>query len=422
MLKRNISGNELFDVSNITNKKLNTVNYENVASRIGYPFNINYVDGLNHSYRQKSLDVTIRDYSIFGMYESKKISNIITPSVSRKKNVLYNPAFYELFPHVPKDIIIDLHKSEIDDILVTPKNVSLYVPDTTSIQYDVDGMTEEQRIIKKMTQDNIDESGDINYYSNFLQDHLNKKYNIPVVPVVPVVPLSLPIRPTTPPRKGPIKTTRTISPITSTTPLPFRPITPQQKGPLKTTTGNIIPSPHKIISKYTTLPPPPPPIISSSIASSSTPITTNVFSTDVDEGEIVSEKSMGHKYNPIEDLYDQMVKKVKSGTVDISAITSNKNNIIFNLASDMQRIYPDTYEKLSTILNDTSKDNNISNEVRSNINDLLSTFNKRPIPSSISNVRTVFKSFVKNFMKLESKSTQILNDPDLFSITPTKSN
>ena len=88
----------------------------------------------------------------------------------------------------------------------------------------------------------------------------------------------------------------------------------------------------------------------------------------------------------------------------------------------MQKIYPETYEKLSTILNDTSNDNNISNEARTNINYLLSTFNKRPIPISISNVRTVFKTFVKTFMKVESKSIQKLNDPDLFSITPTKSN
>ena len=97
MLKRNISGNELFDVSNITNKKLNTVNYENVASRIGYPFNINYVDGLNHSYRQKSLDVTIRDYSIFGMYESKKISNIIPPATN-KGNINLSKTLPIIFP------------------------------------------------------------------------------------------------------------------------------------------------------------------------------------------------------------------------------------------------------------------------------------------------------------------------------------
>ena len=426
MLKRNISGQEMFDVSNITNKKLNTVNYEKVNSKIGYPFNITYADGLNHSYRQKHIDVT-KDYSIFGMYESKKISNIIIPKVSIKKNVSYNPMFFELFPNVPKDIIIDLHKTEIDDILITPKKVSLNVPDTTSIQYDVDGMTEEQRIIKKMTQDNIDESGDINYYTNFLQDHLNRKYNVPVVPVVPpivpVVPV-VPIRHTTPPRKGPIKITRTISPISPSTPpplpLPLKPTTPPQKGPIKT--SSIRPSPHKLISTISTLPLPPP-ILSSSIASSSAPIvTTNVFSTSVQKDD-VSEKSIGgNDYDPMEDLLLSYSKKIKQKTLDTASIAINKNNIIISLASDMQKIYPETYEKLSTILNDTSNDNNISNEARTNINYLLSTFNKRPIPISISNVRTVFKTFVKTFMKVESKSIQKLNDPDLFSITPTKSN
>ena len=68
-------------------------------------------------------------------------------------------------------------------------------------------------VIKKMTQDNIDETKDLNYYENFLQDHLKKKYDrlYPKITTPSSTPASTPS--STPP-STPIST-----PISTPTPI-----------------------------------------------------------------------------------------------------------------------------------------------------------------------------------------------------------
>ena len=297
MLKRNITGQEFFDIDGITNKKLNIVNYENISRKIGYPFNIDYVDGLKFTNRY-NMYIKKNDYSLYGMYESKKIANIIPPSIVSKNIYSRHPMFFELFPKTTKDIVLDLSKSEIDDILVTPKNVSLSVPDTTSIQYDVDGMTEEQRIIKKMTQDNIDESGDIGYYENFLKDHLNKKYAVPLA-----IPTRRSILSTTRPRptiSSRVSTTGIQSARTRSLNLPphtiASPIASSIASPIASSSSPIASS---IASPTASSSSPVASSIASStspIASSTSPITTNVFSSPYDE------KVYNIKYNVTTDV------------------------------------------------------------------------------------------------------------------------
>ena len=48
-----------------------------------------------------------------------------------------------------KEIKTSLKNNELDDIIETPKNISLNEKDTTKVQYGVENMTEDEMIIKK---------------------------------------------------------------------------------------------------------------------------------------------------------------------------------------------------------------------------------------------------------------------------------
>ena len=176
MLKHNITGTEIFDIDKkFINIIESTKKYNSISKEIGYPLNFKpykpLVHNVGYDYSRKD------DFYLPGVPLSRFISNIKTNRVYRNKTEEINPCFYDIFPKKfsytqPKD------ETYIDDIINPPKlNKPVTIENTKAIELGVIGYTEGDMVIKKMTQDNIDESKDINYYENFLQDHLKKKYD-----------------------------------------------------------------------------------------------------------------------------------------------------------------------------------------------------------------------------------------------------
>ena len=164
MLKHNITGTEIFDIDKIFIKSIeSTGKYNSISKYIGYPLNfLPYKPTINnrgYDYSRKD------DLFLPGIPTSSLISNIKINHVSRIKREEINPFFYDIFPkkntfNEPKDA------TYIDDIINPPKINKIKVENTKAIELGVIGYTEGDMVIKKMTQDNIDESKDLDYYEN----------------------------------------------------------------------------------------------------------------------------------------------------------------------------------------------------------------------------------------------------------------
>ena len=395
MLKRNITGEEIFNINNIINNNVSMKKYKGISDKLGYPFNYEIKNNIKQTHQYKNIEKsdypTANDYSLHALNDSRKISNDIV----YKKKYNNHPLFYDLFPSVTKEIKIDLQSGEIDDIIQTPKKISLSVYDHVAVENGVENMTEEERIIKKMTEDNIIENKDDTYYENFLQDYLNKKYAVVPTPVIPTPIVPTPIVPT------PIVPPALPIPIVPTT-LPLPPTIPtlaitapslakkvSQEPSLKSITPEMLKG--KILQPIKS---------SSSMAASSA---SNIVTTDV--FDITEPKQSGK-----------------------SIVSQNPNLIV----EDMKHIHPLVYEKITDILRKSAIGGKIDDDMREEVNNLLQSYQKGKLSSGTWHINTVLRQFANRFMKATNTPTKSkknksntpvkLTEDDLFSITPTKSN
>ena len=99
---------------------------------------------------------------------------------------------------------------------------------------------------------------------------------------------------------------------------------------------------------------------------------------------------------------------------------------------DMKRIHPVVYDKISHLLRNSLIGGKIDTNTRDEVNNLLQSYQKGKLSSGTWKVNTVLKQFAHRFMKTthspykspkKNTNTPIkLNESDLFSITPNKSN
>lgn len=100
MLKRNIIGEEIFNINDIVNKNLSIDKYNSISSKIGIPFDLENMDSIRKTQYRKTVYKTnltkMNDTNLYDFTESRKISNINTNISHKSPNKIYtkHPLLY----------------------------------------------------------------------------------------------------------------------------------------------------------------------------------------------------------------------------------------------------------------------------------------------------------------------------------------
>ena len=185
MLKHHIKGTDIFEIDPLVNQRLLlSSKYDNIIKKIGYPFyaeSMQSVKNMQQHTSYKNYDISRKDdFYLPYVRESPFIKDIHISKVNYKKREKINPLFFDLLPSYHKNEMNISENHDVDDIIHPPKlNKPFIVENTACIELGVEGYTEGELVLKKMTDEMLLETGDDKYYENFLQEHLQKKYNIP---------------------------------------------------------------------------------------------------------------------------------------------------------------------------------------------------------------------------------------------------
>ena len=385
MIKHNITGTEIFEIDKPFFDSIESSRqYSSINTSIGYPLNADYLK----PYKRKH--VVGYDYSrkndlyLPGVTESRSVYDIKINPVNHKKRQHINPCFYDLFPSNHNSNINPKDVTYIDDIIKPPKlDKPVIVENTKAIELGVIGYSEKDMVIKKMTQDNIDESKDDAYYENFLHEHLQKKYDRLYPKNTTPTPTPTPIPPSTP----------TLS-------IPIQPPRPPLQPPQPSSLALSLPLPPPNQKKKSTIP------------------TQNVFVGKADDVKV--EEPIKKVEEPIKKVEEvEKVEEKKSEKQREKEIEEENKRI--NLLGNKKEYeyfvknHPLVNKELESVLNMYQNSDKIDEKGKSKLNEVLLNCGKKTLHGNIYKIDTVKIYFIKRFME-----DVLIYKPVMKRINPTQ--
>ena len=412
MLKHHIKGTDIFEIDPIVNER--SSKYDNIIKKIGYPFyaeTMQSVKNMQIHTSYKNYDYSRKDdFYLPYVRESNFIKNIHINKVNNKKQEKINPLFFDLLPTQQKNKIIIAENNDVNNIIHPPKlNKPFVFENTPAIEMGLENYTEGEMVLKKMTDDMIEETGDDSYYENFLTEHLQKKYkNLYPVSTPTTNPIKTPINPTKSKSKIPISSKKNKTPtVAISSPIQLIPsknnslaITSQSIAkPLFKTPRQLSPEPRLPISITPQLISPNPSSVSKKLFAD-TPSSSNKKSikketeTIIESQNVFTEKEtelqLPEKVEETEKVKE--VEKLKKPT-KISSVNSNL------IVEDFMRLHPRIFTEYKDVVEDYTIGGKVDHKGREKLNIILSRYGKKLIPMNYKLVKTILHSFSTNFME-----------------------
>ena len=407
MLKHHIKGTDIFEIDPIVNERLLlTSKYDNIIKKIGYPFyaeTMQSVKNMQIHTSYKNYDYSRKDdFYLPYVRESNFIKNIHINKVNNKKREKINPLFFDLLPTQQKNKIIIAENRDVNDIIHPPKlNKPFVFENTPAIEMGLENYTEGEMVLKKMTDDMIDETGDDSYYENFLTEHLKQKYKN-------LHPAKSPsTNPTkTPSSKKSESSSKSSSRKNKSPTIPIQ-LIPSKNNSLAITAQSIAKPIFKTPRQLSPEPRLPISIIPHSITpqltlSNPTSVSKKLF-TDTPTSskkksikkETIIESQNVFTEKETELQLPEKVKEVEKLKKPVKISSVNSNLIV----EDFMRIHPTVFNEYKDAVEDYTIGGKIDDKGRDKLNTILSRYGKRLIPSNYKLVSTILHSFSINFME-----------------------
>ena len=443
MLKHHIKGTDIFEIDPLVNQRLLlSSKYDNIIKKIGYPFyaeSMQSVKNMQQHTSYKNYDISRKDdFYLPYVRESPFIKDIHISKVNYKKREKINPLFFDLLPSYHKNEMNISENHDVDDIIHPPKlNKPFIVENTACIELGVEGYTEGELVLKKMTDEMLLETGDDKYYEDFLQEHLQKKYNIPTS-----TSTFTPLPPSTPAPDYPTirrkKIVRRILQPPSANDTPPQPSFSTPKNislsiPSKNTSLSIPKNTSLSIPKNTSLSIPSsntsiaskshsiatPKNTSLAIPSSNTSIASKSHSIASKSHSIASKSHSNILFPPtpptiqqptgvvtgdlfpqksVEQPVEKSVEKSVEQPVEQPVEKSVEKSVGVMVEYFMSK-YPTIYEEYKFIVNTYATNNSLNTTGRNELNKMLSDNGKKIIPDNHKLLPTILQTFATNFMK-----------------------
>ena len=422
MLKHHIKGTDIFEIDPIVNERLLlTSKYDNIIKKIGYPFyaeTMQSVKNMQIHTSYKNYDYSRKDdFYLPYVRESNFIKNIHINKVNNKKREKINPLFFDLLPTQQKNKINIKENNDVNNIIHPPKlNKPFVFENTPAIEMGLENYTEGEMVLKKMTDDMIEETGDDSYYENFLTEHLQKKYKNLYPVSTPITNTSkTSINPTKSQSKIPILSKKNKTPTVSIS----SPIVPSKNNSLSLTsqsspiqldpsknnslsltaqsiTKPVLKSPRKIPPESRLPISITPQLISANPSSVSkklfidTPTSSNKKSikTETETETIIESQNVFNEKETELQLPEKVEKTTKTSSV-------NSNLIV----EDFMRLHPRIFNEYKDVVKDYTIGGKVDNKGKEKLNIILSRYGKKLIPMNYKILNTILHSFSINFME-----------------------